>query len=165
MMPKYKVTMALFIITLGIAIILAMISNITRQEFVAKEAKTLAIYKGESLFKIDIGGIIKVSGEIPEGIKLYFLSYTEYLNFIKRGTLPNNYLDSIKGETTVRNPYYILANSTLDNRVLVNLKFEIYKEEKPYALLSLISYGLTILALVLIFILLEEKLIKKVNLF
>ena len=126
----------------AISLALVTVSLITYVEFVGEEQRTYHVPANTFDFVIQetFMGIVKVRGEVPEGVKVYVLSYRQYQTYRESGELPHDFIGDGNEEIIVENPSYILIKNPLDEEARVELQFKIYRERKPYALLSIPSF-------------------------
>lgn len=127
------------------------VSFITTVEFVGEEHKEYSIPASTLNFTIplNLSGTVEVRGEVPDGVRVYVLTRSQYTAYVEKGELPEEFLGDGREELEVRNPSILLIQNTLDREAKVSLHFKIYRERKPYAILSLPAFFLIVTATVL----------------
>ncbi|HDI01615.1 MAG TPA: hypothetical protein ENF78_04225 [Candidatus Bathyarchaeota archaeon] len=135
-----------------LSVALVAISMITEVKFAGEEVReyTVPAYKLDFIVEEPFSGIVRVSGHIPEGVKVYVLTYRQYWTYERTGELPSDYLASEEDEIIVRDPSYVLIQNPKSEEAHVQLCFEVYEEHKPYALLAIPSFFLTIIVSALV---------------
>jgi len=92
-------------------------------------------------------GIVKVSGDVPSGVRVYLLSTLDYWDYLNSDKLPDDYLgEGGKKELVVENPCCLLIRSYREGSCSLKLSIEVYKEEHAHALLAIPAYLMTVLA-------------------
>jgi len=96
------------------------------------------------------GELVRASSDVPEGVRIYFLTGSSYEQYNETGILPDTFIDHERAEVEVRMPSFILIENELNEPAEVNLHVEVYEIDMPYAILSIPSYVITLAAAVLL---------------
>lgn len=104
-------------------------------------------------------GIVKVSGDVPSGVRVYLLSALDYWNYLSSDELPDDYLgEGGKNELVVENPCCLLIRNYGESPCSLRLSVEVYEEEYVHALLAIPAYLTMVLAIGLLLIRIMVKL-------
>jgi len=160
---KFYLKTSFILILLTSGLMLAIASTITYKEFSESKEKTLKVIPGVNVIQINLTGLVRIYGNIPTGVKLYFLSDFEYIRYKERNILPNEFLGEDRKEIWVVNPSYIVSCNALNHTVETKINIEIYILKKPFILLSFFSYPLIIVAVSLMFLKTMTTLKEKTN--
>ena len=96
------------------------------------------------------GELVRASSDVPEGIRIYFLTEDGYEYYNETGVLPDTFIDHEKAEVEVNMPSFILIENELNEPVTIDIHVEVYEVNMPYAILSIPSYALTLAAAILL---------------
>ena len=145
---KLPLIVALF----AIGLLLSFLSLTTRTELVEE---TILSYEvppmTDMIEELHITGeLVRASSDVPEGIRIYFLTEDDYRHYNETGVLPDTLIDHEKNRVEVGMPSFILIKNELNEPITVNLHIEVYEIDMPYAILSIPSYVLTLVAVVLL---------------
>ena len=142
-----------FIVALfAIGLLLSFLSLTTRMELVEE---TILSYEvppmTDMIEELHITGeLVRASSDVPEGIRIYFLTEDDYRHYNETGVLPDTFIDHEKDRVEVGMPSFILIKNELNESITVNLHIEVYEIDMPYAILSIPSYVLTLVAVALL---------------
>jgi len=139
------ILLVLMILTLGL-------SSFTITKYVGSYNETFTVNPGVNLINVSWPGTLEVSGNVPEGVIIYPLSYTEYLIYIRQHKIYTS--TCLKGNSTVvtQNVLFLLIKNFNEKTVTIKLYVKRYIIKRPYALISILSYVLCVIFICLIFI-------------
>ncbi len=142
-----------FIIALfSISIIISIVAAVPVFKLVDHYELPVRATQGEQVLYLNATGIVRVRGEVPEGVRVYLLSAAQYWDYLRKGELPGEFLgEGGQEELVVEDPFCLLILSELPHEVSFSLHVEVYEQDYRYALLAIPAYFLALVALMLLF--------------
>ena len=133
---------------LVLSFLLLGISFITHEERVGEDSLEISVppMTMNHTVPLDAHGIVVAHAEVPEGVKIYLLTEQDLLLYRETGELPSTYLGDGVEEITVENPCCLLVQNGLNEEVDVVVEIDVYRRVKPYSLLAIPSFILTLVA-------------------
>ncbi len=135
----------LSIVLMSMGFVLVVLSNVTYMKKIGGGVLTIEIPPGTSVRRFSIAGLVEIRAKVPKGVTLYFLTEVQYLRYLREGKLPKTYVTAEENRLYVQNPEYLVAISERSKVVTVEVGYEVYSVTKPYALLAIPSYIVTII--------------------
>ncbi len=134
----------LSIVLMSIGFVLVTLSNVAYMEKTRSGVLIVEVPPGTSVKRFSVAGLVEIRAEVPRGVTLYFLTEVQYLIYMREGKLPKTYVTTEESTLYVQNPEYIVAISERSKVVTVEVRYDVYTVTKPYALLAIPSYVVTI---------------------
>jgi len=139
----------------AISIVMALFASVPEFELVDRYEITVEVEPGNTdrIILLNSTGIVKVTGDIPPGVKVYMLMPSDYWDYVDKGKLPGEFLgEGGQQELVAEDPFCLLIQATVTEQVSFKLDVEVYKQYYSYALLAVPAYILSIMALMLLFV-------------
>ncbi len=145
-----------FIISLfALSITLSLLSLTTETYLIREQDLTYEVPPQIEFFvkELDLpGGLVEARSQIPEGVRIYLLSTSDYKLYDRTGVLPECFIDHERGELRARNPSFILIQNDLGEPIDINVHIKVYEVSMPYAMLSIPSYLAMLAAIALLIV-------------
>ena len=141
-----------FIISLFLlSIVMSLVASVPVFRLVASYELPVKAAKGDVVLYLNSTGIVRVRGQVPDGVRVYLLSAAQYWDYLGRGELPGEYLGAGGVEELVaEDPFCLLVRSQVQEAYLT-LEVEVYERDYRYAMLSIPAYLMAVAALMLLF--------------